>query len=84
MLLLLVCAHQWYISTGKSLTLATEKRQTLAAIYASNASTFTTFGSDCQLLVYDSSTGKCQITLEARLIKQIWILFYFPFLYHYV
>ena len=63
--------HQWHISTGKSLTLATEKRQTLAAVYAPDASTFTTSGSDCKLLVYDSSTGKCQITLEARLVLYI-------------
>ena len=58
--------HQWHVSTGKSLNHSIEKRQTLAAAYSCDSSTYATSGSDCKLMVYDTPTGRNTATLEAR------------------
>lgn len=58
--------HQWHVPTGKSLNQSIEKRQTLAAAYSSDSSTYATSGSDCKLMIYDTLSGQNISTLEAR------------------
>lgn len=60
--------QQWHVSSGKSLSIVKENRQTLVSCYSPDSSSFASSGSDHKIIIYDAATSTPNITLEARLV----------------